>query len=602
MYLSNLLKENRILVLITILSLINMCIFLLYKRQRKRLSIIIKEMKSSLSIIKLMSGELRDNTIEVKNFEKLNIIYSNSENLINIISNLKYTSKFKNNKIKDNIEHRSLSIPVFKHHFYEKTINPLGEFKILIADHNIYNIDLILAELLDQNYSITIVNNGLEVINEVVLYKNNYDLILMDSILPKISGFKVCKEIRKKYSMSDVPIIMMMDDFNSEEINLGFEVGFNDYIIRPFLREELLAKIKTFIILKDAVNQAMLNAQDLELEKYYRRIAEKLRAVTELLNSTLDMKELMVRLLGSLKDVVPYDSACVMLFKDEDLYVTASCNFESCDIVDKDKKVDRSNPLIERVISTCQPVILTDTTLLSSNYRKIEGCNCCNSPGSWIGIPLIAHKNILGILILEHKQRDIYQEAERDIVLSFASQASIAIENAKLFGEIKYLAITDGLTGLNNRRYFFELSNKEFEKARIKDTKLSTIMIDVDHFKIINDSFGHVIGDKVLKEISSICNNKLRDQDIIGRYGGEEISITLIDKGLKEAVDFAEDLRSTIEKTTIIIGKNNINVTISLGIQEIKFYHEDFKSLLEEADKALYLAKKSGRNRIEVYE
>jgi diguanylate cyclase (GGDEF)-like protein len=158
------------------------------------------------------------------------------------------------------------------------------------------------------------------------------------------------------------------------------------------------------------------------------------------------------------------------------------------------------------------------------------------------------------------------------------------------------MAITDGLTGLSNRQEFNRLLDLEIERATRYETPLTLIMYDLDHFKRVNDSFGHDAGDSVLRTVAELSNQKLRSTDLHGRWGGEEFMIILPQSALEAAQDAAEKLRQTIANHTFA---NVGHVTASYGVVELA-PQENSKSLAQRVDAALYRAKDRGRNRVEI--
>lgn len=161
------------------------------------------------------------------------------------------------------------------------------------------------------------------------------------------------------------------------------------------------------------------------------------------------------------------------------------------------------------------------------------------------------------------------------------------------------LATTDGLTGLYNRRHFMETATQEFERARRYRMPLSLLMIDADHFKSINDRFGHHIGDEVLKALATIVRRQLRETDLFARLGGEEFAILLPQTDFADARVAAERLRQTIAEHTVDTEQGPLNFTVSLGLARIEPSTVDLDDLLRQADAALYQAKQNGRNRLE---
>jgi diguanylate cyclase (GGDEF)-like protein len=169
---------------------------------------------------------------------------------------------------------------------------------------------------------------------------------------------------------------------------------------------------------------------------------------------------------------------------------------------------------------------------------------------------------------------------------------------ADLQKELVQVASTDYLTGVPNRRYFMELTERELSRAKRYGSKVALVVVDLDLFKRINDTYGHQVGDIVLKKFCDICENDLRDTDIIGRIGGEEFAIILPNTPFAEAQEVIERIRHDIEKTNVQISKNSaLHFTASFGMTEIT-NSTDFDDIFKHADEALYHAKESGRNKV----
>ena len=211
--------------------------------------------------------------------------------------------------------------------------------------------------------------------------------------------------------------------------------------------------------------------------------------------------------------------------------------------------------------------------------------------------PLIYQEINLGFLWLWGEE---LEEENLDPLSIFATQVASTIENARLFAELQHLALTDGLTKLYTRRHFFELAFEEFYRARRYGHSLSVLMLDLDHFKKINDTYGHIAGDTVLEKTADICKTVLRTQDIIGRYGGEEFVVLLVETDLLCAKTVAERLRQTLRELPIQTTKGDIHLTISGGVAGDNVEELNLIEMIELADQALYAAKEVGRNNIQV--
>jgi diguanylate cyclase (GGDEF)-like protein/PAS domain S-box-containing protein len=220
---------------------------------------------------------------------------------------------------------------------------------------------------------------------------------------------------------------------------------------------------------------------------------------------------------------------------------------------------------------------------------------------SWMGVPLIMHDAVVGLLTLGSQETAHFTQHHRDLAEAFAAQAVIALENARLYNEAQRMAITDGLTGLFNRRHFFERAEAEFVRARRYHHALSVIMLDVDLFKQVNDAHGHAVGDRALRRIADELRQQLRSIDLLGRYGGEEFAVLLPETDCQNAWRAAERLRASVEALPISVGDTPVRVTISLGVAEADESCRTLDLLLERSDQALYAAKNGGRNRVRLW-
>ncbi len=191
----------------------------------------------------------------------------------------------------------------------------------------------------------------------------------------------------------------------------------------------------------------------------------------------------------------------------------------------------------------------------------------------------------------------IYESGEQKDVWGLVGISTDITEHKELEAKLERQANTDFLTELPNRSHFFEVAEKEFSRARRYDTPLSIAMIDLDNFKTINDTYGHEVGDRVLKEFASVCLNTLREPDVIGRIGGEEFAVIFPETGVSHAMEVAERLRQAIGETRLPM-KHGLPVqfTASIGVASLIDSDINIDVFLNRADLALYDAKKSGRN------
>jgi diguanylate cyclase (GGDEF)-like protein/PAS domain S-box-containing protein len=188
----------------------------------------------------------------------------------------------------------------------------------------------------------------------------------------------------------------------------------------------------------------------------------------------------------------------------------------------------------------------------------------------------------------ENGELAYYAAIERDLT-----------EHKKLQFELEDMARTDSLTRLANRQAFMERANSEFSRARRYSRSLSVIMIDIDHFKSINDQHGHAAGDEVLRQLGQHCSSRLRDSDFLGRIGGEEFALLLPDTSQDSAYHVAERMREQLSKTSIVLDNGiTLGITASFGVAAMNQEDTDFNFVLQRADTAMYDAKHGGRNQV----
>lgn len=223
-----------------------------------------------------------------------------------------------------------------------------------------------------------------------------------------------------------------------------------------------------------------------------------------------------------------------------------------------------------------------------------------------IGVfPLFCDGKIFGAIVAKSGLEKL-NDKDTDYLIEISKQASTTVSRASSYMKILEHATLDALTGLNNRHQFHTRLHSEIANAKRQKSSLCCIMTDIDFFKSVNDTYGHAVGDCVLKTVAKAIKKELREYDIPSRYGGEEFTILLPNTSLEEATVVAERLRSQIEKKSINIedyhieGVSSINVTISVGVSIWKNTFDVPENLYQAADKALYEAKEGGRNRVVV--
>jgi diguanylate cyclase (GGDEF)-like protein len=223
---------------------------------------------------------------------------------------------------------------------------------------------------------------------------------------------------------------------------------------------------------------------------------------------------------------------------------------------------------------------------------------------SYLGVPMLWKDRVIGVISVQCEEAMAFDPHDERLLMALAAQTAMALENARLHQKSLDQGKLDSLTLVYNHDYFVELVRNAVAQSDTDDTQVALIMLDIDHFKHYNDSFGHVAGDNVLKMVAQALKNGVRETDAVGRWGGEEFGILLLGVGITEAKKIARQVRRAISELSPENGHGQIlpNPTISQGISSYPYPSATANDLIEEADTALYHAKKHGRNQLVVYE
>ena len=219
-------------------------------------------------------------------------------------------------------------------------------------------------------------------------------------------------------------------------------------------------------------------------------------------------------------------------------------------------------------------------------------------------LPMIVGEDhrCVGLFSVESSVPDLFKPVMEQFLTTVTENASVALARSLLYLKMEKLATTDGLTGLNNHRTFQEIMARELERARRYSRPLSLLLTDIDHFKSFNDTYGHPVGDLVLREIAGCIRNAVRINDFPARYGGEEFAVVLPETPEQGAFVIAERIRQMVEAKVVDSGPNKLRVTISIGCVTFPSFGQTQQELIDFADKALYTSKKTGRNRVTMYD
>ncbi|WNV03904.1 diguanylate cyclase [Candidatus Methylospira mobilis] len=250
-----------------------------------------------------------------------------------------------------------------------------------------------------------------------------------------------------------------------------------------------------------------------------------------------------------------------------------------------------------------QRVIVADVRIHEYWKPYIQLTERAGLQACWSEPILSSRSKVLGTFAIYHTVPKTPEQQDIERISFAANLAAIAIENRNAYEELERQAYSDYLTGLANRRHFFEQAEQELARVLRYGGELSILMLDVDHFKRANDTYGHQVGDIMLQTLSEVCRSTLRKNDIVGRIGGEEFAVLLPETGCADAMDAAERLRAALAEANVPLGNGGqpLHFTASFGVATLTGTDANIDILLNKADQALYRAKGEGRNRVCVY-
>jgi len=340
--------------------------------------------------------------------------------------------------------------------------------------------------------------------------------------------------------------------------------------------------------------QASMSLQNSRLYSLEQRRASQLEAINAIARETtavLDIKQLLSRACVKIQSSFQVSHVCVLLKEEQELVVRAHHG----DLVPRISEGDRMPAeagLCGRALASVKTVIENDLKSASDYvafYVETASRMC---------IPLVSFGQTLGVLVLDSAQAGSFNRSDMQPLESVADICATAIQNAHYVERVKQLAFLDGLTGIFNRRFFELRIMEEIERARRFNSPMAVIMVDIDHFKRLNDEFGHLLGDEVLRQVSSVFHQQVRKIDVVCRYGGEEFAILLSQTNQQHALTVAEKLRKLIEGWQFP-GVSR-PVSISVGVATLPDHGSTRDELVKAADAGLYAAKQSGRNRVQL--
>jgi two-component system cell cycle response regulator len=448
--------------------------------------------------------------------------------------------------------------------------------RVLVVDDILANVKLLEARLSAEYFDVLTAYSGPEALE--ILQIERVDVVLLDVMMPGLDGFEVCRRIKASPKTMHVPVVMVTALDQTTDKVQGLEAGADDFLTKPVDDIALITRVKNLTRLK------MLNDEML------------LRMATGAEIGVMP---------GGIPAWSNVEAAGRVLLVEDQERVAGRVQAVLAKSYEIDIERDPHAALLRLGSATYDVVIVSlnlaeaDGLRLCSQLRALERTR--NQP---IIVVLQPDEEVRLLRALDMGVNDyLVRPVDRNELLA---RVRTQIKRKRYSDHLRdrleesvELALTDALTGLNNRRYLETHLKALAEQARAADRPLSVLFADVDCFKAINDTYGHDVGDAVLRELASRLRRNTRNIDLACRIGGEEFVVVMPDVGPDRASQAAERLRACIAGEPFQVdGERCLQVTASVGIATLDGVHDSAEGLLRRADQALYLAKRGGRNRV----
>jgi two-component system cell cycle response regulator len=474
---------------------------------------------------------------------------------------------------------------------------------ILVADDSPLVLRMLERMLGEAGFSVLTAGDGLEAIEKA--FAEDVSLVILDVTMPRMNGYQACRILKTEPLTRAIPVILLTGRDQPGDRFWGLETGADYFVTKDSEPQKILELVQRL------TSQAPPHGtRDPEAR---RTSVDVLSRVNDLLDRKLFEATTLSEIGRVARSLVHFDetfsSVMTIVARAVDFTVGGMAFVEGDDL---DVVLALRRPAAPEVVEEAKARLLEAVnrnfggSSLGSVQARLVALPGTDTPArtetqlaGFASFPVVTNGRLSGLLALGGRAAARLTPEVESFLGLVANQAQIVIENSRLFDKIKNLSIRDGLTDLFNHRHSIELLGNEFARVGRYAGPVSVLMMDLDHFKDVNDLHGHLAGDIVLKEVSRVLKDTLRTVDALGRYGGEEFLAVLAHTSREEALQTGERLRRAIHEHVFRVGDKELRVTVSVGVAS----HPDDgmdspMALIREADLALYRAKQGGRNRV----
>ncbi len=495
------------------------------------------------------------------------------------------------------------------------------KFHVLVVDDDEINRQVLIKQLSLHEYHTSEAASGEEAIN-IVNSDSSVDLVLLDVMMPRMTGYETARIIRKTREVHELPIIFITAKHLASDLVEGFLSGGNDFLVKPVSKNELLSRTKTHLRLLDFTrNLEKLVKERTRTLKNAHDALETLDNVVKSINSQTSLEGLVDVMLKESLNLFRQSRYAAFWLRDEqnEVFKIVSSIGETGNPNLFIRKLEQED--VWMLIDECRASREGDTFVIGSKKFPLF----INRPDNIDSLMLMAidiDDQMPALLVVANEKNvGAFDEQDRKTFGKLQTHAVSAVSKARILESLQLqnhklgeASLTDPLTGLRNRRFFIENIPADVQESSAKyeaNTSASTfprnsdilfMLIDIDHFKDINDTYGHKAGDITLMQFSTILRSVVGDQDYLVRWGGEEFMVVIRFCSRDKAGMLAEQLREAVQNHSFDVGNGrHVKKTCSIGFSYFPFYQDfpnafDWEQIVDIADKSLSIAKKTGVN------